>query len=80
MKLFCECGRLAIAHCCWRSRDGEKVILCDKPICEKHSKEPAPGKHLCPEHQLKYESWQKQHPEIYGKKGEQQSLFGTEAA
>ena len=80
MKLYCECGHVKIAECCWKlRREGELFVTCQRPICAKHAKEVAPGKYVCPEHQLEYDRWLKKHPEFTGKKFEQQNLF-TEAA
>lgn len=81
MNFYCECGRLMIAHCCWKlRREGEKIITCDKPICAKHAKEVAPGKFLCPEHETQYDKWRAKHPNSDLKRGEQQNLFAEAAA
>jgi hypothetical protein len=77
---YCECGHRGIFLCDWKIRRGEKLSTCDKPICARHAKEVAPGKHLCPEHQLEYDGWKKRHPEADVKRGEQQGLFQESAA
>jgi hypothetical protein len=70
---FCLCGYAARFHCDWKKDSG----LCAKPICAKHAKEVAPGKHLCPFHQHQYDSWKRRHPEkvVAVEVGVQQSLF-----
>lgn len=63
---FCECGREAIALCDWKV-SARKSGTCDRPICALHAKPVANGrKHLCPEHQLRYEEWKKRHPAPQG--------------
>lgn len=71
---FCLCGHGAKFHCDWKKSADE---LCDKPICQKHAKEVGPDKHLCPFHQLQYQSWKRKHPEKVGavEVGVQESLF-----
>jgi hypothetical protein len=71
---FCLCGHGARFRCDWKKSDD---ALCRKPLCEKHAKEVASGKHLCPFHQLQYESWKRRHPEkVAGvETGIQSSLF-----
>jgi hypothetical protein len=63
---FCVvCGREAVALCDWKIPSKESGT-CDRPMCAKHSKEVARGKHLCPEHAQAWESWQRRHPDIVG--------------
>jgi hypothetical protein len=62
---FCACGRQAVALCDWRIPN-KKSGTCDAPICAQHSKQVAPGKHLCPEHQLQYDNWKRRHPAPQG--------------
>ena len=62
---FCACGRTAVALCDWKLTS-TKSGLCDRPICAQHAKQVAPGKHLCPEHQLEYDLWKKRHPSPQG--------------
>lgn len=81
MNLFCSCGRVKVAECCWRiRREAENFVTCQRPICAKHAKEVAPGKFLCPEHETQYDKWRSKHPSASAGSGEQQSLFQTEAA
>jgi hypothetical protein len=58
---FCGCGLQAVALCDWKipSRDSG---TCDKPMCARHAKQVGRGKHLCPEHQLAWDAWQRRHP------------------
>ena len=53
-KKFCACGHAATALCDWRVKD-RTTGTCDTPVCPKHLKQVAPGKVLCPEHQLEYD-------------------------
>lgn len=65
-KQFCEiCGRTAVALCDWKVTNTHSG-LCDRPVCAQHSKEVAPGKHLCPEHQLRYDDWKTKHKPAQG--------------
>lgn len=59
------CGREAVALCDWKIASKESGT-CDRPACAKHSKQVARGKHLCPEHQRAYESWQRRHSGVVG--------------
>lgn len=70
---FCLCGYGAKFHCDWKTHSG----TCDKPLCEKHAKAVGPDKHLCPFHQLQYDSWKRRHPEkvLMVESGVQESLF-----
>ena len=69
----CACGREAKFLCDWKV-PGKKSGTCDRPMCVQHSKEVAPMKHLCREHQAAWEQWKLKHPPA------QASLFeGTEA-
>jgi len=54
------CGREAVALCDWKVA-AKQSGTCDRPMCAKHSNEVARGKHLCPEHQQAWESWQRRH-------------------
>jgi len=67
---YCACGREAVALCDWKVRTRESGT-CDRPMCAQHSKQVAPGKHLCPEHQAAWDVWQKRHPPAQG------SLFNS---
>jgi hypothetical protein len=71
---FCLCGYGAKFHCDWKQSADE---LCCKPICAKHAKEVAPGKHLCPFHQLQYATWKRRHPDkiLVVEVGVQSNLF-----
>lgn len=73
---FCMCGREGVFLCDWKVSD-HKSGTCDKPICAKHAKEVAPGKHLCPFHQLQYDTWKRRHPEKVSavEVGVQEGLF-----
>jgi hypothetical protein len=57
---FCACGREAKFLCDWKVRDS-KSGTCDRPLCVQHGKQVAPLKHLCPEHQRRWEDWQHRH-------------------
>ncbi len=59
---FCSCGRVGKFLCDWKV-PAKQSGTCDRPICEDHAKEVAPGKHLCQECQKKYESWKARHPD-----------------
>ena len=63
--VYCECGRAAVALCDWKMPN-KKSGTCDRPICASHAKQVGPGKHLCPEHQLRYDDWKRQHPAPQG--------------
>lgn len=69
---YCSCGRPCDFLCDWKVPANESGT-CDKPICSNHSKQVALGKHLCPEHQLQWDDWQRKHPPA------QKSLFGEAA-
>jgi hypothetical protein len=71
-KKFCACGRRADLLCDWKV-SARKSGTCDKPICAAHALEVAPGKHLCPEHQGKWDEWKRLHPPA------QKPLFGEAA-
>lgn len=73
---FCMCGRQGDFLCDWKVPD-RKSGTCDKPICSKHAKKVGPEKHLCPFHQLQYETWKRKHPEKVAavEVGVQESLF-----
>jgi len=73
---FCLCGYQAVFLCDWKV-SANKSGTCDKPLCAKHAKEVAVGKHLCPFHQHQYESWKRRHPDrvVVAESGLQQSLF-----
>ena len=61
-KKYCACGREATALCDWKVA-ARKSGTCDRPICAQHAKSVSGGrKHLCPEHQLRYDEWKKRHP------------------
>lgn len=62
---YCACGRECKFLCDWKVR-ARKSGTCDAPICEAHAKQVAPGKHLCPLHQGKYDEWKKRHPAPQG--------------
>jgi hypothetical protein len=64
-KKFCECGRPAEALCDWKVA-ARKSGTCDRPICSRHAKQVAPGKHLCPEHQGEYDDWKARNPPAQG--------------
>lgn len=53
-----ECGWIGQFQCDWKIGEGK---TCDKYICEKHALQVADDKHLCPEHQAKYEAWKEKH-------------------
>ena len=57
---FCLCGHGARFTCDWFKLAEER---CGKPLCDKHAKPVGEVKHLCPFHQLQYESWKRRHPE-----------------
>lgn len=59
---FCKCGREAVALCDWKIRK-KKSGTCDEPICDLHAKRVGRGKHLCPEHQLRYAAWKARNPD-----------------
>jgi hypothetical protein len=64
---YCACGREATILCDWKIHlEANKWGTCDKPICAAHAKQVAPGKHLCPEHQLRYDEWKRNHPPAQG--------------
>lgn len=73
---FCACGHEATALCDWKVA-AHKTGTCDTPICPKHLKQVAPGKVLCPQHQLEYDRWKARRKNI--SEAEQRSLF-SEAA
>jgi hypothetical protein len=58
---YCACGRPCDFLCDWKVRE-KKSGTCDAPICAKHATQVGPDKHLCPQHQKAWESWQKRHP------------------
>jgi hypothetical protein len=76
--MYCACGRKATCLCDWKMPE-KKSGTCDKPVCARHAKEVVPGKHLCPEHQLQYDTWRRKHPDVdvrgSGAGAEQKSLF-----
>jgi len=76
---FCLCGYGAKFRCDWNKSADAK---CRKPICEKHAKAVGPDKHLCPFHQLQYDSWKRRHPDkvLKVEVGVQESLFGEASA
>jgi hypothetical protein len=71
---FCACGRPADFLCDWKV-PAKKSGTCDKPVCAAHAQQVAPGKHLCPEHQRRWDHWKRTHAEFDLRGGEQQSLF-----
>jgi hypothetical protein len=73
---FCICGREALFLCDWKVWE-KKSGTCDAPICGRHAKEVAPEKHLCPQHQRRYDQWKYKHPQqaVVAESGVQQSLF-----
>jgi hypothetical protein len=58
---YCACGHGAAFLCDWKV-PGRKSGTCDAPICTRHAKQVAPGKHLCPLHQHQWDDWQRKHP------------------
>lgn len=70
-RVYCECGRQSERVCDWKVA-AHKTGTCDKPVCAQHSKEVAPGKFLCPEHQHRYDDWLKKRSHAVNK---QASLF-----
>ncbi len=65
-KKFCQCGREAVALCDWKVT-ARKTGTCDRPVCSSHAKAVAGGrKHLCPEHQVRYDEWKRRHPSPQG--------------
>lgn len=65
-KQFCfVCGREAVALCDWKVKE-RKSGTCDAPVCDRHAKNVARGKHLCPTHQEAYQAWQRRHPPAQG--------------
>lgn len=75
-KKFCKCGREATSLCDWKV-SARKSGTCDEPICTHHAKQVAPGKHLCPAHQLEYDHWEARRRDVAA--DQQPSLF-VEAA
>jgi hypothetical protein len=71
---FCACGRQATLLCDWKVAT-HKSGTCDRPICARHAKQVAPGKHLCPEHQQRYDEWKRKNPDRKFSIDEQRSLF-----
>jgi hypothetical protein len=72
---YCKCGRPGKFLCDWKVAERSSGT-CDRAICERCTLEVAPLKHLCPEHQVAYQSWQRRHPGIVGPaKVEQLGLF-----
>jgi hypothetical protein len=71
---FCACGRQATLLCDWKVA-AHKSGTCDRPICARHAKQVAPGKHLCPLHQQLYDRWRREHPDRKFSIDEQRSLF-----
>ena len=56
----CACGRREEFACDWKVK-GKRSGTCDRAMCAAHSREVAPGKHLCPEHQRAFEDWKRRH-------------------
>lgn len=50
------CGREAVALCDWKV-PSKYSGTCDQPMCAQHAKRVALNKHLCPEHQRRYDEW-----------------------
>jgi hypothetical protein len=71
---FCACGRQADFLCDWKV-SARKSGTCDNPICSRHSRQVAPMKHLCPEHQKQFDAWKLRHPERRFTVEQQRSLF-----
>lgn len=44
----CRCGRAATLLCDWKLPEHRRT--CDKPLCDRCTSSPAPGKDLCPGH------------------------------
>lgn len=51
----CSCGAPGSLLCDWKIDKNGKT--CDRAICSACSESPAPGKDLCPAHQLAYKGW-----------------------
>jgi len=52
----CKCGHRATLLCDWKVPT--KVSgTCDKPLCERCTASPAPGKDLCPKHAEEFRAW-----------------------
>jgi hypothetical protein len=62
---FCQCGREAKFVCDWKV-SSRTSGTCDRPLCVSHSKQVAPLKHLCQEHQRLYGEWKRNHPPQQG--------------
>jgi len=61
-KQFCAtCGHPATVLCDWKVPK-RNTGTCDRPCCAKHSVQVARGKHLCEEHQPRYQAWKREHP------------------
>jgi hypothetical protein len=45
----CACGETATQLCDWKVKT-RRSGTCDKPLCERCTHVPAPGKDLCPGH------------------------------
>jgi len=50
----CACGRPSSRLCDWKIR-GKKSGTCDKPLCDRCARQPAPEKDLCPEHAAEWD-------------------------
>jgi len=55
-----HCWRTGQFLCDWKVR-GWGSGTCDRAMCSTHAREVAPGKHLCGEHQLAWDDWQRLH-------------------
>jgi len=52
----CKCGRKATLECDWKV-PSRKSGTCDRPICDRCTISPAPGKDLCPAHAAEFQQW-----------------------
>ncbi len=52
----CSCGQTAPFLCDWKV-PAKRSGTCDAPICTGCANSPAANKHLCPKHQVAFESW-----------------------
>lgn len=52
----CKCGRRATLACDWKVPT-RKSGTCDKPLCDRCTTSPAPGKDLCAAHAEAFQEW-----------------------
>lgn len=52
------CGWISERLCDWIMTPGPlQDVTCDRPLCAWCTSSPAPGKDLCPQHELAYRAW-----------------------